>query len=78
MIQQTQTKSLFIISCFITETSDSEMKKAKIILLKHEDTVALEPGVIIDESFKNTRETPLQVSIIIGKPLRWSTQTRRV
>jgi len=56
----------------------SNISNGKIILRKHEDTVALEPGVIIDESFKNTCETPLQVSIIIGKSLRWSTQTRRV
>jgi len=50
----------------------SEMKNAEIMLLKHQDTVALKPGMIIDKSFKNTDNNPLQVSII-GKPLRWST-----
>ena len=44
----------------------SDMNKGKIILRKHESTVDLEPDVIVDESFRNTVQTPLQ----IGKPLR--------
>ncbi|CAG8573416.1 952_t:CDS:2 [Paraglomus brasilianum] len=46
-----------------------------IILRKHESTFDLEPDVIVDESFRNTTKTPLQVVILEDKPKTFLVQS---